>query len=543
MIDPNSIPLEARRAIVKRFGELPIFKRSRGCAVYNFFAALEQETSVLTANPQAIYALGRRAIEACHRAIPAIFSNCHTQPEDEMRLNPAAVHEATELLKFSYKFDQVMLCYELADRGQYTVAFDPASSCIKFAYASDEASQADTLLRSKEVASKWEKQLSEADVTALGEIVTAIRAVLIGAIMYVAPNAIAYQFAPNLLALAERWAAIVARTSSWDLPENLPVGSLTLKDVKKFWGAVGVIASVHDMAHLVASNGDTRLRPQGSVVHVRSVHEWAELIARIGGIEIDAASEMLSWYTFDPVVSGNTALIQPFIEAAPGFLCTNMTWMANLDSERNLSKLVSRHPKLRTSLSAMQQVKEGIALTFLSSLFPTPQFATAPTVVLKGVTDADLLVYERSSGFVLVIQHKWLTAPETANESTSNDEQLSEGVTQALKARDAFRQDHGLVRKALGLVPSDAVSNIEGVVISRESESTGFLGQSAIPIVLESAFVDLWAATNSLAQLWKNLNERPDHAMAATQFDDTYLRIDIEGFSFLAPFLIKEVKL
>jgi hypothetical protein len=119
MIDPNSIPLEARRAITKRFGELPIFKRSRRVAVYNFFAALEQETSVLTGNSQAIYALGRRAIEASHRAIPAIFSNCHTQPEDEMRLNPAAVHEATELLKFSYKFDQVMFCYELADRGQY----------------------------------------------------------------------------------------------------------------------------------------------------------------------------------------------------------------------------------------------------------------------------------------------------------------------------------------------------------------------------------------------------------------------------------------
>jgi hypothetical protein len=95
----------------------------------------------------------------------------------------------------------------------------------------------------------------------------------------------------------------------------------------------------------------------------------------------------------------------------------------------------------------------------------------------------------------------------------------------------------------LGLVPSDAIGNIEAVVISLESESTGFLEQPAVPIVLESAFVDLWAASNSLAWLWKNLNETPDHAMAATQFDNTYLRIDFEGFSFLAPFRIKEVKL
>jgi hypothetical protein len=43
-------------------------------------------------------------------------------------------------------------------------------------------------------------------------------------------------------------------------------------------------------------------------------------------------------------------------------------------------------------------------------------------------------VYESSTGFALVIQHKWLIEPETVAESNSNDIQRSEGVLQAEKA-------------------------------------------------------------------------------------------------------------
>ena len=68
----------------------------------------------------------------------------------------------------------------------------------------------------------------------------------------------------------------------------------------------------------------------------------------------------------------------------------------------------------------------------------TLDYATKDWVRVPG-TDIDLLVYERRSGFTLVIQHKWVTAPETPEDSSSNDEYLRKGITQGIAAREYLR--------------------------------------------------------------------------------------------------------
>jgi hypothetical protein len=69
---------------------------------------------------------------------------------------------------------------------------------------------------------------------------------------------------------------------------------------------------------------------------------------------------------------------------------------------------------LRSFYPQVKDAKERIALTHLRTLFPEEQFAVeSTTIMITDVTDADVVVCEKSSGFVLVIQHKWLIAPET----------------------------------------------------------------------------------------------------------------------------------
>ncbi len=323
----------------------------------------------------------------------------------------------------------------------------------------------------------------------------------------------------------------------WEFPENLAVGSITFGDVRRFWGALTTIAQLHDAAHSIAG------RPKGSIVNLRSREEWTTLIAEIGGVSVTAASELLWWFTFDISVAEATAPIQPFLEVEAGRLCIPWSFAVTSNVERNLLKVLSRHPRLRAFADAIKAAKEGIALGDLSQLFPKPRFIAEPTVVIKGVTDADMVVYERDSGFVLVIQHKWLIAPETVAESSSNDEQLRIGALQAVESRDAFRLNHDLLRSALHLSSSDVIGDVEAAVICREAESTGFLERSPVPIVLERAFVGLWTKNSSLRQLWEQLNARPDHTEAASQFRDTFSRIDLAGFHFLVPVLAREVRL
>ncbi len=282
---------------------------------------------------------------------------------------------------------------------------------------------------------------------------------------------------------------------------------------------------------------------RGSIVAVRSRDEWVELIGDLAGIGAAAASELLWWYTFDANVSEASGPLQPFLELLPGYLCIPMSLVTTSNVERNLQKLLNRHPKLRSFYEKVQAAKEDIALSHLLSLFPNTQFAVKPTVVLKGITDADLLVCELASGFVLVIQHKWLIAPETVSESSSNDEQLREGARQAIEARDAFRGDHALLRNLLELDKDHVISEIDAVVICRGAEQTGFLGRLAVPVVQERAFEELWKqSSHSLAKLWDSLSSRPDHASAAGRYGDTSAAVTVGGLRFSIPALSLEVR-
>jgi hypothetical protein len=252
---------------------------------------------------------------------------------------------------------------------------------------------------------------------------------------------------PALLDVAKKWSEALARARRWEFPQDLLVGNLTFGDVRRFWSALSVLAIIREMAHMLVAQGEAEKRPRGSIVSMRSRDEWCALIQEIGGIGAGAASELLWWYTFDPKISAASVPIQPFFEILPGYLLVPMNLVTDSNIERNLQKLLNKHPNLRSFYETVKRAKEEIALTHLGSLFPASRFAVKPTVVIKGVTDADLLVCERASGFVLVVQHKWLIAPETVSESSSNDDQLREGVRQAIAARDVFRGDHALLRR------------------------------------------------------------------------------------------------
>lgn len=542
-MDLITTPASIRHELSQTFDALPIFKRDRASALYHLAVALEMSTYPYTVNPDLVMAMGRRVLEASMRAIPGIYRNCPTiSSASAVQFNPAVFAEANELVEFAFNYEQVMYCFELAERGQFDVRFDPLDQRTIFTYASLDESAQDTLLRSHERDANIE-WATEADQAVVLELAQKAKLELDKTIYFVEPEAISYRLTPALLDVAKKWSEALVRARSWEFPQDLSVGNLTFGDVRRFWSGVSVLAILHEMAHLLVAQGEAEKRPRGSIVSLRSRDEWCALIQEIGGIGAGAASELLWWYTFDPKISATSVPIQPFFEIMPGYLLVPMNLITDSNIERNLQKLLNKHPNLRSFYETVKRAKEEIALTHLGSLFPAPGFVVKPTVVIKGVTDADLIVCERASGFVLVVQHKWLIAPETVTESSSNDDQLREGVRQAVAARDVFRGDHALLRRVLELAADQPINKVEAVVICRGAEQTGFLGKQAVPLALERAFQELWEeSSHSLAMLWGNLSSRPDHGRAAERYGDTAATLTVGGLEFGFPALSLEVR-
>lgn len=543
MVDTPT-PASVRRELIEQFEAQALFKRNRATALYHFCAALELIPTPISDNPDLAMAKGRHAIEASMRAIPAIFRLCPATPDPKsFEINPAVLAEASELVEFASRFDQIMYCFELADREQHSVRYDPLTQSTVFSYTSPDESAADTMLRTHERDSRILKA-SPTELAMSLELVQQIKNELYKGILFVSPDTINYPWTTGLLDVARKHAELVARTMQWDFPEDLCVGNLTFREIRKFWGVLLTIAQIHDGAHIMASQGRAEKIPVGSILLLKCREEWTDLIADIGGIGVGAVSELLWWYTFDSKVAEATGPIQPFFEVVPGHLALPLSLVTTHSVERNLQKILNRNPSLRSFYPELKAAKERIALTHLRALFPEEQFSVKATVVIKGVTDADLVVFEKRSGFVLVIQHKWLIAPETVAESGSNDDELRKGATQAIRSRDAFRQDHALVRRELGLPDGQLVDKVEAVVICRGSEPTGFLVKLPFPIVLERAFELLWQqSSNSLATLWDKLSSRPDHIKAAARYEDSPVTLVVDGLRFTFPGFLLQIQL
>ena len=538
MQDGTPTPLDIRRGIAQAFDALPFFARSLETALYNFCAVMEVNSFIAGASKKAIYSANRETVEACILALTTVLDKCQRGSEQDLRINEAAYGEGRELFEFSTDYEQIKFCFELADRDQYLVNVEPDTWKLKFSYASPGEDTADTLLRSAELAEHLGEPPSAEAAAAVMEAINAVVAELQKTIKFVSTDGIEYEYSPALILAVKRWAILLEQAIPWEIPETICLGTLHFADVRKFWGALLAIVNTHELAHRIASQGAIQSWPIGSIVHMRPVAEWGNLISTISGLSPTVCAEVLSWHVFDPRVMAITPSVQPFIEVHPGTLIAPWTTVVLSSIERNLQKILNRNPKLRSMAANIKKHKEQIALASLSRLFPAPRFQVATGVVIPGITDADMIVCERQSGFVLVLQHKWIIDPDTLHESAANDDELNKGAVQAVQSRDWLRGNQDFLRRALGVAPSDPITQVEAVVVCRGGGPTAFLQQTSTPITTETAFEKLWQKASSLNELWSLLQTRPDHAEAASQFRDANRVITIGDYEIIVPVLI-----
>ena len=96
---------------------------------------------------------------------------------------------------------------------------------------------ADTLLRTHERDSRILKA-SPADHAISLELAQQVKDILNRTIVFSSPDAINYTWTAALLDVARKHTDLLARAMPWDFPEDLSVGNLTFRDIRRFWGVL-----------------------------------------------------------------------------------------------------------------------------------------------------------------------------------------------------------------------------------------------------------------------------------------------------------------
>lgn len=539
--DPSTFALDARHRIAEDFRALAIFSTPRSSALLNYFAVLEIKYGISSLDSTvAMLGAHREAVEATMYALPAIFEHC---PSDEappsQTIDEGIYRQAYDLFEFAQKYAQVEYCYTLADRGNFEIFIAQKDHRITFAYASSEADQADTFGRAREIVSRFAHTRSSHEQELFDDISRKLKAALSDQNLLVKSETCEYVVNNNVQAAMSDLAKAFSQRMPVRMDSTVEVGKVTFGDFQSFWSALLSLIETHWMAHALACGGNFQQLPIRTIVINKTRAELVRLISSIVQLSLEATEFILSCYLYDLTVNGKGPICQPIVPIADDHVCFSSLILSHFDFERNFFKLLHRSPKLLPFRDAIDSQKEPIALRYLSTLFPKPFYASEDCVSIPGMnrTDADLVVYEHKSGFTLVIQHKWLTAPETPEESSANDDYVTKGITQGIAARDYLRSDHRYVRNVLKLAASDPINRIECVTVCRGLEGSGFMERNDIPVVAEPAFETLFKEADGLESFWTILSTRPDKALAAKQAVDCRMPISLGEYVFVMPAL------
>ncbi len=528
----------ARREVRRSFERLNIFARSRAEAVFHFVAVLEAEViralfSAAEAAPASNLA-HRRAVEASAFAIPGIYEFCSSASGRVTGVDRQIYFEARELFDFSYAYEQVDFSFKLADKGQLRIFVPNRARRLTFAYADKSADIAETALRGRELEVVFNGEMLNLDLNVQLQIFRTLTEAMRSQVIC-ENGRCEYTLGPNEIEMMRRLGPEMVKSVPVEMDDAAPVGEITFGQLRLFWGALFAITNVHFMAHHLASGGGVATWPFETVVLRKSRRAFTDLISEITGLAEPAVAMIIGWYIYDPRISNRCPILQPFLPLDDDMLCLPMLFVNGNNMERNFFKLMHRHPALRRFAQAVEERKEPVALRGIAGIFPAPTYRTCERVQIPGVTDADLLVYETQSGFLLVVQHKWLAAPETVEESWGNDAKLADGVKQAVEARDAIRARHEIARRALLLPDAEPITRVEAVTVCRGFEHTGFLGSTAVPVITEVSFRALYQEAGKLQALWDMLNSRPDLQRASQRVSEFKWTLKLAGYEFVMP--------
>jgi hypothetical protein len=535
--------LNARRQLEAAFRSLPIFTIPRSAALLNYLTVLEAESvkAAVFSTDSTLTTFGahRSAVESSTHAIPAIFEWCPEDPtlptEDT---EPAMFDLAYGLFVFTKQYDQIDYSYRLADRGHWKISVANKDPRITFSYASFAADEADTLARAREIQAKLSGDGWSLDQNAAGTVFEELRSALLPNTRLAKPETCEYVVNEKVLGVMRDFRRLINEAMPAGIDPNVKVGRYTFGDFRSWWCALISLIQTHTMAHDIACAGDVTRFPIRTIAINKPRKYVTELIGSVAEVPAETAEFILQCFVFDRLTNGRGPIIQPIFAIAEDHLCLSSLLVAFNDFDRNFFKLLHRSPLLLPFSASIDSQKEPTALRHLVNLFPEAEYALKDCVPIPGLTDADLLVYERSTGFVLVIQHKWITAPETPDESSSNDESLQKGVRQAIAARDYLRSNEGRIRQVLKLSSTTSIiARIECVTICRGLENTSFMEPSDVPVVTERVFEGLLEQAEDLGGLWTLLITRPDKTLAAEEAVDGKMKIKLGEFEFVMPAL------
>ena len=290
----------------------------------------------------------------------------------------------------------------------------------------------------------------------------------------------------------------------FSLPSEWKFSRYTLSDFRKVFEAICAIAYIHWNARIMAAFQGCDSAGYLDSVYVMDCNELIRRVIRYSGLQDEEVRSI-----FDDLTYGNRGIkhpdpaLQPLIKLnSEYYAIVPSIWMCSA-AERNLTALLNKLPSEKKIYRKLASEKETLMKERFAIGLSDKDFRFISGKV-TGLPDVDLAIVDDSEKTCLLLELKWFIAPTTARERIEKSQEIEKGISQVLKFKQAFTQEHRLLNK----LQIDFSYHFEGVVVSQNWIGYGNVQSPKVPVIRADHLIEKLKVTESLKATMEWLKDR-----------------------------------
>jgi hypothetical protein len=470
--------------------------------------------------------------------VPELFKRCKVTEEDMPAvLSEEEYAQGHNLAEFAEAYDSAVIAFTNFHLGRFGAKAIRRQGYLAFFHASSET-------RASEIEKKAYETFEMQDVPE--GILTAEGLKPLRNLIHVVEDSfctqgserVALVFSEQLIAAMRQVRDVSRRLYVFNFDEASTVGTITLGDARRYFCALSALGHAQEFLHL--SKKAVFKVPTGAVSSLALRMQLTDLnsiVAAVAEMPAPKVAEISALLTYDGSLAV-PVICQPLFKPNSKEVIIPRAFTLASRFERNLMKLLARHPSTKKAYSKFSSNKEGVALPRVQKFLEKRGMVTRLNIELKEsgkmLTDIDVLAFDREDGTLLIIQHKWLIEPDSVNESKDADKELENGIEQARKVLRFLSASPAQSRSVMPELPPDGPARLRAIVVCKGLEPSGFLLEREVPVVTERWFEEEIASLR-LGALYDKAILRPDRTKIAQEFGEISMKIKIGEYKLSIP--------
>ena len=318
-----------------------------------------------------------------------------------------------------------------------------------------------------------------------------------------------YKLNPKIVSDTKKTIIRPIYDNMFSLPSEWSFSRYTLRDFREVFEVISAIAYIHSIARKVAIEKGCNGMGYLDSIYLPNHGELLRRVVRYSRVPAARVGSIFDDLTYGGDIKHPDLALQPLIKLnSEHYAIMPQLWFS-LSPERNLTVLLNRFQDEQRIYSELINQKEALMrqciITDLSNKNFEHVYGKVPKLPDTDLGDIDLAIINHSEKACLLLELKWFIEPAEAREILDRSKEIERGISQVLKFKQAFADNHEQLLQKLNI---DSSYRLEGIVVSENWIGYTEVQSPKVPVIRANHLIEKLKVTDSLQSTMEWLKDR-----------------------------------